>query len=107
MSEGYAAHLSELTALGGSRPAQGNARMLVPRGASVFTGYAGFTGLRQRRKAKRTNSYPLSSQLPSNQNPPEATTASGAEKGCANNNLPNESNIFSSFFCNKSGSNKK
>lgn len=32
LHEGYAAHLSALTALGGSRPAQGNARMVIPRG---------------------------------------------------------------------------
>uniref|UniRef100_A0AAG5DMX9 DDHD domain-containing protein n=1 Tax=Anopheles atroparvus TaxID=41427 RepID=A0AAG5DMX9_ANOAO len=31
LSEGYAAHLSLLLAVGGSRPAQGNARMVVPR----------------------------------------------------------------------------
>lgn len=34
LSDGYAAHLSNLVAHGGSRPAQGNARMvLVPRAA--------------------------------------------------------------------------
>ena len=81
--------------------------MLVPRGASVFTGYAGFTGLRQRRKAKRINSNSLSSQLSSNQSTPETTLATGVDKGSPNNNLPNETNKFSSFFCNKSGSNKK
>ncbi|CAG0888834.1 unnamed protein product [Darwinula stevensoni] len=32
LMEGYAAHLSELTAPGGSRPARGNARMVIPRG---------------------------------------------------------------------------
>jgi hypothetical protein len=30
--EGYAAHLNSLLAHGGSRPAQGNARMVIPRG---------------------------------------------------------------------------
>ncbi|KAK0074786.1 hypothetical protein PV325_007810, partial [Microctonus aethiopoides] len=32
LSAGYAAHLSQLQAHGGSRPAQGNARMVMPRG---------------------------------------------------------------------------
>ncbi|XP_065162391.1 protein retinal degeneration B isoform X4 [Atheta coriaria] len=32
LSEGYAAHLAILMAHGGSRPAQGNARMVIPRG---------------------------------------------------------------------------
>lgn len=30
--DGYAAHLTTLLAHGGSRPAQGNARMVIPRG---------------------------------------------------------------------------
>lgn len=38
LAEGYAAHLAELSAPGpGSRPAQGNARMVIPR-SSVVTG---------------------------------------------------------------------
>lgn len=32
LHEGYAAHLSILQTHGGSRPAQGNARMVIPRG---------------------------------------------------------------------------
>lgn len=32
LTEGYAAHLAILMAHGGSRPAQGNARMVIPRG---------------------------------------------------------------------------
>lgn len=32
LSEGYASHLSMLQSHGGSRPAQGNARMVIPRG---------------------------------------------------------------------------
>ncbi len=57
MSEGYASHLNDLIANGCSRPAQGNARMVLPRG--------GFGGVRHRRsaKAKRTISYPLTSQV--------------------------------------------
>ncbi|XP_050099369.1 protein retinal degeneration B isoform X1 [Anopheles aquasalis] len=31
LTDGYAAHLSSLLAVGGSRPAQGNARMVIPR----------------------------------------------------------------------------
>ena len=56
LTEGYVSHLNQLTSYGGSRPAQGNARMVLPRG--------GFGGVRQRRStAKRTTSYPLSSQM--------------------------------------------
>ena len=33
LSEGYAAHLVQLVTGGGSRPAQGNARMVIPRAA--------------------------------------------------------------------------
>jgi len=49
--------LNDLIAHGCSRPAQGNARMVLPRG--------GFGGVRHRRsaKAKRTISYPLTSQI--------------------------------------------
>lgn len=32
LSDGYASHLTTLMAHGGSRPAQGNARMVIPRG---------------------------------------------------------------------------
>lgn len=32
LTDGYAAHLAVLMAHGGSRPAQGNARMVIPRG---------------------------------------------------------------------------
>ncbi|KAK9696130.1 DDHD domain [Popillia japonica] len=53
LSEGYAAHLATLLAHGGSRPAQGNARMVIPRG------YFGLPGqVNRRRSAKRTSSYP-------------------------------------------------
>jgi len=35
LSEGYAAHLTQLVSPGGSRPAQGNARMVIPRASGV------------------------------------------------------------------------
>lgn len=38
LSDGYAAHLSGLMAVGGSRPAQGNARMVIPRGCFNLPG---------------------------------------------------------------------
>ncbi|XP_055586787.1 protein retinal degeneration B isoform X2 [Uranotaenia lowii] len=38
LTEGYAAHLSSLMAPGGSRPAQGNARMVIPRGCFNLPG---------------------------------------------------------------------
>jgi len=45
--DGYAAHLSMLQAHGGSRPAQGNARMVIPRGQFSLPGQN--TSLRRRR----------------------------------------------------------
>ncbi|XP_018317926.1 protein retinal degeneration B isoform X5 [Mycetomoellerius zeteki] len=57
--DGYAAHLSILQAHGGSRPAQGNARMVIPRGQFVLPGQN--ASLRRRssfRTAKRAISQP-------------------------------------------------
>lgn len=47
LSEGYAAHLAQLVAPGGSRPAQGNARMVIPRGYFGLPGHN--ASLRRRR----------------------------------------------------------
>ncbi|XP_064536782.1 protein retinal degeneration B isoform X3 [Drosophila montana] len=38
LSEGYAAHLAGLQVVGGSRPAKGNARMVIPRGCFNLPG---------------------------------------------------------------------
>ncbi|XP_018341092.1 PREDICTED: protein retinal degeneration B isoform X1 [Trachymyrmex septentrionalis] len=57
--DGYAAHLSILQAHGGSRPAQGNARMVIPRGQFILPGQN--ASLRRRssfRTAKRAISQP-------------------------------------------------
>ncbi|CAG0923782.1 unnamed protein product [Notodromas monacha] len=57
LSEGYAVHLNALMAPGGSRPAQGNARMLIPRGFFSFPGQV--TRLNRRsRSVRRTPSFP-------------------------------------------------
>ncbi|XP_030750427.1 protein retinal degeneration B isoform X2 [Sitophilus oryzae] len=61
LTEGYASHLAVLMAHGGSRPAQGNARMVIPRG---YFGLPGQTINRRRRSAKRATSYPIASELP-------------------------------------------
>ncbi|GFV52968.1 protein retinal degeneration B [Trichonephila clavipes] len=61
LTDGYAAHLSDLKAPGVSRPAQGNARMILFRGCFGLPGQSGST-IRQRRSAKRTTSFPLSGQ---------------------------------------------
>ncbi|XP_073982579.1 retinal degeneration B isoform X1 [Rhodnius prolixus] len=64
LSDGYAAHLTSLMTHGGSRPAQGNARMvLLPR-----TGFSQNASFRRRRSAKRTTSFPLVSQSPTRGN---------------------------------------
>lgn len=60
LSDGYAAHLSDLTAHGGSRPAQGNARMVIQKGCFGLPGLS--MSLRRRRSAKRTTSYPITGQ---------------------------------------------
>ncbi|XP_063225063.1 protein retinal degeneration B isoform X2 [Bacillus rossius redtenbacheri] len=57
LQDGYAAHLAQLLSHGGSRPAQGNARMVIPRGHLGLSGQS--TSLRRRRSAKRATSYPL------------------------------------------------
>lgn len=46
LADGYAVHLATLMAHGGSRPAQGNARMVIPRG---YFGLSGQTVNRRRR----------------------------------------------------------
>ncbi|XP_063867339.1 protein retinal degeneration B-like isoform X7 [Scylla paramamosain] len=57
LTDGYAAHLSSLSALGKSRPAKGNPQMVIPRG---FFGLPGqHSALRRRRSAKRTTSFPV------------------------------------------------
>ncbi|XP_017766870.1 PREDICTED: protein retinal degeneration B isoform X5 [Eufriesea mexicana] len=59
LHDGYAAHLSMLQARGGSRPAQGNARMVIPRGQFGLPGQN--ASLRRRssfRLAKRAISQP-------------------------------------------------
>lgn len=62
LSDGYAAHLTDLKAHGGSRAAKGNARMVLPRGCFGIGNQIG-GGLRHRHSAKRTTSYPLSGQV--------------------------------------------
>ncbi|KAL3276185.1 hypothetical protein HHI36_020904 [Cryptolaemus montrouzieri] len=61
LSEGYAAHLNILMAHGGSRPAQGNARMVIPRGYFNLPGQS-FYRRKSCRSAKRSTSYPTSSE---------------------------------------------
>ncbi|XP_063931115.1 protein retinal degeneration B isoform X3 [Zophobas morio] len=59
--DGYAAHLTNLMAHGGSRPAQGNARMVIPRG---YFGLPGQSFSRRRsRSAKRATSYPIATEV--------------------------------------------
>ena len=57
----YGDHLSKLSAHGGSRPAQGNARMVIPKANFGLPGQTA-VGLVRRRTiratAKRTTSYP-------------------------------------------------
>ncbi|KAL7294405.1 hypothetical protein TKK_0012407 [Trichogramma kaykai] len=57
LHEGYAAHLATLQAHGGSRPAQGNARMVLPRGQFGLPGQN--ASLRRRRSTKRATSQPV------------------------------------------------
>ena len=69
LSEGYAEHLATLTSHGGSRPAQGNARMVIPKATFNLPGQppclASSAHVRRRtlRQAKRTTSYPLNNTI--------------------------------------------
>ncbi|KAG7188206.1 hypothetical protein KM043_016080 [Ampulex compressa] len=54
LHEGYAAHLTALQAHGGSRPAQGNARMVIPRGQFGLPGQN--ASLRRRSKETAVSS---------------------------------------------------
>ncbi|XP_044015290.1 protein retinal degeneration B isoform X2 [Aphidius gifuensis] len=59
LTDGYAAHLTQLQSHGGSRPAQGNARMVIPRGQFGLPGLN--SSLRRRssfRSTKRAISHP-------------------------------------------------
>ncbi|XP_023246187.1 protein retinal degeneration B [Copidosoma floridanum] len=63
LHDGYAAHLSALQAHGGSRPAQGNARMVIPRGQFGLPGQN--ASLRRRRSmTKRAVPQPLEEKSP-------------------------------------------
>ncbi|XP_015115012.1 protein retinal degeneration B isoform X2 [Diachasma alloeum] len=57
--EGYAAHLSQLQSHGGSRPAQGNARMVIPRGQFGLPGLN--ASLRRRSKIREKYEHRLCS----------------------------------------------
>ncbi|XP_044748560.1 protein retinal degeneration B isoform X4 [Coccinella septempunctata] len=61
LSEGYAVHLNSLMAHGGSRPAQGNARMVIPRGYFNLPGQS-FYRRKSSRSAKRSTSYPIQTE---------------------------------------------
>ena len=68
ISNGYAEHLANLTSPGGSRPAQGNARMVIPKGMAL-----GPPGLQRRRTfkaASRTTSYPFATAPETNNSQP-------------------------------------
>ncbi|XP_044586561.1 protein retinal degeneration B isoform X3 [Cotesia glomerata] len=60
LSEGYAAHLTQLQSYGGSRPAQGNARMVIPRGQF---GLPGLNSSLRRRSSFRTAKRTISSSM--------------------------------------------
>lgn len=60
LMDGYSQHLADLRVPGASRPAQGNARMVLSRGCFGLPGLP-----KKRRSAKRTSSYPLPPRSPS------------------------------------------
>ena len=69
LSDGYAEHLATLTSHGGSRPAQGNARMVIPKATLNLPGQppcltsSAHVRRRTLRQAKRTTSYPLNNNI--------------------------------------------
>ncbi|CAG7784703.1 unnamed protein product, partial [Allacma fusca] len=72
LTDGYSAHLSTLMAHGGSRPAHGNSRMVIPRGYFSLPGQP--MSIRRRKSAKRTTSYPVMSQSEENPAFPQEPT---------------------------------
>ncbi|XP_012231457.1 protein retinal degeneration B isoform X7 [Linepithema humile] len=83
--DGYAAHLSMLQAHGGSRPAQGNARMVIPRGQFGLPGQN--PSLRRRssfRMTKRAISQPPLGKAPF---PLERSTSVGPPASTASTNV--------------------
>ncbi|XP_078045663.1 retinal degeneration B isoform X3 [Augochlora pura] len=75
LQEGYAAHLTMLQAHGGSRPAQGNARMVIPRGQF---GLPGQNASLRRRKSFRLSKRAISQPIPGNMTLPlERSTSVG------------------------------
>jgi len=68
LTEGYAAHLSKLSAPGGSVPAQGNARMVIPRTCFGLPGQFQHQPVPLRHRTQlslRTNSKKYNSAPPS------------------------------------------
>jgi hypothetical protein len=91
---GYAEHLAVLTSPGGSRPAEGNARMVIPKGTTL-----GPPGLQRRRtfkSASRTTSYPFGAGSDATSAASQqASTAATAPQGT----LINFGHYFFSFPC--------
>ena len=80
LSEGYAEHLATLTSHGGSRPAQGNARMIIPKATLNLPGQppclaSSHVRRRTLRQAKRTTSFPLKSNQTTSCNNPTMAKA--------------------------------
>jgi len=65
LSEGYAAHLVHLAAPGGSRPAQGNGRMVIMRSNTVAGGSSVIRQNSLRVTYSKFNSLPASAPIPS------------------------------------------
>ncbi|KAF5282248.1 hypothetical protein FQR65_LT14380 [Abscondita terminalis] len=61
LTEGYAAHLAILMAHGGSRPAQGNARMVIPRGYFGLPGQS-YSRRRSSKTPKKGTAYPIAGE---------------------------------------------
>ncbi|KAB0792480.1 hypothetical protein PPYR_14439 [Photinus pyralis] len=61
LTEGYAAHLSMLMAHGGSRPAQGNARMVIPREYFGLPGQS-YSRRRSSKTPKKGTAYPIAGE---------------------------------------------
>ncbi|XP_043462578.1 protein retinal degeneration B isoform X2 [Leptopilina heterotoma] len=88
LSEGYAAHLSTLQAHGGSRPAQGNARMVIPRGQFGLPGQN--TSLRRRSSFRTPKRSPFGRRVleRSTSVGPSTTTSSSSSSSAPTTKTP-------------------
>ncbi|KPU75461.1 uncharacterized protein Dana_GF22606, isoform D [Drosophila ananassae] len=82
LSDGYAAHLAGLQAVGGSRPAKGNARMVIPRGCFNLPGQTA-----NPRRRSIAFELQLANISPGNSNSNSNSNIGGNNSPCSSNSI--------------------